>query len=507
MTLAAQTLAAQTLAAQTLALCALPDDLAAYDAALLIGPKERLEALARLHPQLAPHAAALAAPLADLPAAPKGGDAQTYLALTEGARPTRLIFAALPTLATRMNAPARPDEASKAAARLTPPKGRTLIALCPAALDHAEPLTAAVARALPLVSFKSGPRRPAVDLAVWLEGEEAQGALDLDALAALAAGVQRAAAWVDTPPEQLHVPQLVDLAREVAVRAGAEVDVFEGEELMHMGLGGVWAVGKAAVHPPAVVVLRGPQSTPGAPPCVWVGKGVVYDCGGLSLKPKEGMEGMKMDMGGAAAVLAAFDAAAALGRHEDLCAVLCLAENAIGPAAFRNDDVITLYSGKTVEINNTDAEGRLLLGDGVAYACRHLRPALVVDVATLTGAQLMATGKAHAGVVANDARIEALAVRLGRASGDLVHPLPYCPELLMGEFKSEVADMKNSVRDRMNAQSSCAAHFVEAHLPEGFEGQWLHVDIAGPAWVGGRGTGFGVALLCALSGAWREALA
>ena len=137
---------------------------------------------------------------------------------------------------------------------------------------------------------------------------------------------------------------------------------------------------------------------------------------------------------------------------------------------------------------------------------RHLRPALVVDIATLTGAQLMATGKAHAGVVANDARIEALAVRLGRSSGDLVHPLPYCPELLMGEFKSEVADMKNSVRDRMNAQSSCAAHFVEAHLPEGFEGQWLHVDIAGPAWVGGRGTGFGVALLCALSSSWREAL-
>ena len=99
---------------------------------------------------------------------------------------------------------------------------------------------------------------------------------------------------------------------------------------------------------------------------------------------------------------------------------------------------------------------------------RHLRPALVVDIATLTGAQLMATGKAHAGVVANDARIEELAVRLGRSSGDLVHPLPYCPELLMGEFKSDVADMKNSVRDRMNAQSSCAAHFVEAHLPEGF---------------------------------------
>lgn len=493
-----------SLSAQTLALCHLPIDLSAYDAVLCVGPKERLEAIARKHPQLAPHAAALAAPLADLPAAPKGGEAQTYITLSEGARPTRFILAALPTAASRMNSPARPDEAAKVISRLTPTKGRALIALCPAALDHAEPLVAAAARALPAVSFKAGPRRPTADLAVWLEGEEERGALDLDALDALATGVQRAAAWVDTPPEQLHVPQLVDLAREVAVRAGADLDVFEGEELMQMGLGGIWAVGKAAVHPPALVVLRGPRSAPDAPQSVWVGKGVVYDCGGLSLKPKEGMEGMKMDMGGAAAVLAAFEAAAALGRHEDLCAVLCLAENAIGPSAFRNDDIITLYSGKTVEINNTDAEGRLLLGDGVAYACKHLSPALIVDVATLTGAQLMSTGKAHAAIVANDARAEALAVRLGRESGDLVHPLPYCPELLMSEFKSEIADMKNSVRDRMNAQSSCAAHFVEAHLSEDFEGLWLHVDIAGPAWIGGRGTGFGVALLCALSAQWRE---
>jgi probable aminopeptidase NPEPL1 len=151
-----------------------------------------------------------------------------------------------------------------------------------------------------------------------------------------------------------------------------------------------------------------------------------------------------------------------------------------------------------VEVNNTDAEGRLVLADGVAYACRHLRPGLVVDMATLTGAQLVATGRRHAAVVANTLAVEQAAVAAGLASGDLVHPLPYVPEFYRGEFASKVADMKNSVADRNNAQSSCAANFVAEHLAVDYEGGWLHVDIAGPAWAGDRGTGYGVALLLAL---------
>jgi probable aminopeptidase NPEPL1 len=229
----------------------------------------------------------------------------------------------------------------------------------------------------------------------------------------------------------------------------------------------------------------------------WVGKGIVYDTGGLSLKTKEGMPGMKGDMGGAAAVLGAFAAAVRLGVPARIHALLCVAENAIGPAAIRPDDIITLYSGRTVEINNTDAEGRLVLGDGVAWAVKHLRPDVLVDLATLTGAQLVATGKRHAGVVCNDEELEAAAVRAGRASGDLVHPLPYVPEFFRREFKSDVADLKNSVKDRSNAQSSCAAQFIAEHLG-GYDGPWLHVDLAGPSANGERGTGFGVALLLTL---------
>ena len=226
----------------------------------------------------------------------------------------------------------------------------------------------------------------------------------------------------------------------------------------------------------------------------WVGKGIVYDTGGLSLKGKDGMPGMKADMGGAAAVTGAFFAAVRAGYGQNLHALLCLAENAIGPQAVRPDDIIKLYSGKTVEINNTDAEGRLVLGDGVAHAVKHLQPDAIVDLATLTGAQLVATGRRHAAIVANDDGIEARAMRSGKRSGDLVHPLPYCPEFYRKEFESKVADMKNSVKDRANAQSSCAAQFIAEHLGD-FDGQWLHVDLAGPASAEERGTGFGVALL------------
>jgi len=208
---------------------------------------------------------------------------------------------------------------------------------------------------------------------------------------------------------------------------------------------------------------------------------------------------MKGDMAGAAAVLGAFRAAARLGWKGPLHAVLCLAENAVGPEATRPDDVLTLYSGKTVEVNNTDAEGRLVLGDGVAWAARRLNPKVIVDMATLTGAQLTATGRRHAALVCSDDALEARAVEAGRRSGDLTHPLPFCPEFFRKEFKSKVADMKNSVADRANAQSSCAGQFVYNHLAP-WKGPWLHVDIAGPATSLERGTGYGVALLLTLFG-------
>merc|ERR1719494_1113347 len=148
---------------------------------------------------------------------------------------------------------------------------------------------------------------------------------------------------------------------------------------------------------------------------------------------------MKRDMGGSAGVLGAFLAGARSKVKKNLRCVLALAENSVGENSFRQDDIFTMYSGKTVEINNTDAEGRLVLGDAVAYAARHLNPNLILDMATLTGAQGVATGKLHASIISNDAEMERLAVKVGRRVGEMTWALPYCPELYFNEFKSELA--------------------------------------------------------------------
>merc|ERR1712146_189165 len=145
----------------------------------------------------------------------------------------------------------------------------------------------------------------------------------------------------------------------------------------------------------------------------------------------------------------------------------------------------------------TDAEGRLVLADAVSYAAQTFKPELLLNMCTLTGAQGIATGQLHAGIVCSSEVVEQDAVRAGRRSGDLTHPLMWCPELFSNEFASSVADMKNSVRNRSNAQVSCAAQFIGNHLPDGFVDQhaWLHIDMAAPAFEGERGTGYGVALL------------
>jgi len=230
----------------------------------------------------------------------------------------------------------------------------------------------------------------------------------------------------------------------------------------------------------------------------WVGKGIVYDTGGLSIKSKTGMPGMKGDMGGSAAVFGAFEAAARIGVDFKITAVLCLAENAVGPDATRPDDILVMHSGKTVEVNNTDAEGRLVLADGVHWVATETDADLIIDLATLTGAAPVATGKVHSAIVCSDEDVETAVILAGRQVGEPCHQLLYAPELFRKEFRSQVADMKNSVKARNNAQSSCAAQFVANHLPDDHP-RWLHVDMAGPGTADERGTGYGVALLLTLA--------
>lgn len=412
------------------------------------------------------------------------------------ARPLTVI--ALSDRASRHMSPGRPDAITDAL-RGRAARGTTTVVLALEDEAHAFAAGCAVARATSAWADRGKRHTPSPrELEVTLLSPTGPIA-DLARVQAAADAIRMAGELVDQPASVLTTTAFVARARAVAEEVGATCTVITGRELEERGFGGLVGVGRAAVHPPALVHLSwAPEDAEGGR-VVWVGKGIVYDTGGLSIKGKRDMPGMKTDMAGAAGVLGAFRAAASLGWKRPVDAILCLAENSVGPDAIRPDDILHMYSGRTVEVNNTDAEGRLVLADGVAYASRHLAPEIIVDMATLTGAQLMSTGKRHAAIVCNDEALERRAIAAGRASGDLVHPLPYAPEIFRDEFKSRVADLKNSVKDRLNAQSSCAGQFVAEHLV-GFSGGWLHVDMAGPAEARERGTGYGVALLLELFG-------
>ncbi len=412
------------------------------------------------------------------------------------AAPKRLMAGVLPEQCSRHNAPSRPWSITRLVQGMGA-HGEVGIVLVLDDPAHAFASVMAVARALPSYSAASKQSEVSVKVAIRAPGPLPCG---LDHLGIAADAVRRAAHWVDAPPSEFDTRAFVAEARAVARRhLGVGVHTVVGSELQQQGFGGLWGVGKAAESPPALIVLEYLPEGSQAPHEAWVGKGIVYDTGGLSIKSKTGMPGMKTDMAGAAAVLAAFEAAVRIGVDRRLTAVLCVAENAIGPLATRPDDILHMYSGRTVEVNNTDAEGRLVLADGVAWVTRHREPTRMVDLATLTGAQSISTGKRHAALYASDEGLESEVTLAGRASGDLVHALPYCPEFFRREFQSRVADMRNSVKDRSNGQCSCAAEFIRQHIVN-HDVPWVHVDMAGPSVRDGRATGFGVGLLLGLAG-------
>ncbi|XP_028667786.1 probable aminopeptidase NPEPL1 isoform X3 [Erpetoichthys calabaricus] len=414
------------------------------------------------------------------------------------------VVAALPSRVSRHNSPAATHFLTRLLRNCMPVgANRCIVMICERSEVFAS--ACAIARAFPLFTRRSSASRRADKRVVVVEfivvGQD-NGPLEVSALECLsnaAEGVRLAARIVDTPCNEMNTDHFLQEIKVVGSELGIVPAIIRGEELKERGFGGIYGVGKAAEHPPALAVLS--HLPEGATQTIaWVGKGIVYDTGGLSIKGKTTMPGMKRDCGGAAAVLGAFKAAVKRGFKDNLHAVFCLAENAVGPNATRPDDIHILYSGKSVEINNTDAEGRLVLSDGVAYASKDLGADIILDMATLTGAQGISTGKYHAAVVTNSETWETACAKAGRSSGDLIHPLVYCPELHFSEFTSAVADMKNSVADRENAQSSCAALFIASHIGFDWPGVWVHVDIASPVHAGERATGYGVALLLALFG-------
>jgi probable aminopeptidase NPEPL1 len=411
---------------------------------------------------------------------------------TGGKTPKRVSVAALPDAPSRHAAPSRSDAAGACAAKLgVSGDVKAAVVLCLDEPAHYLPLANAIARAFPLFrDVQKAPKQPQITfVAVDAKGKAIKPAAGL---AATVDATRWAASLVDTPTADMTTADFVSAARKgLRGLKGVKISTIVGNDLLKKKMGGIHAVGRTAMVPPRLLILEHGTKAKGKKTVALVGKG---DTGGLSLKPSASMSGMKCDMGGGAAVLGAFRALVASKCPHRVVALVPLAENAIGPNSYRPDDILHMHSGKRVEINNTDAEGRLLLADAVSYAARVIKADVIMDAATLTGAQLLATGKRHAAVVSNREGLEGLAVEAGRRSGDLTHPLPFAPEFFQAEFKSEVADMRNSVKDRYNAQSSCAGQFVYSHIQE-LNVPWLHIDLAGPAFPGKRATGFGVALM------------
>ena len=428
----------------------------------------------------------------DTPAGLYGNASST---LTGDDLPRRLIVGVLPDRVSRYNSPARTTAIQRVVQNvsLIRDKRSALIMV----LDKEEHQTAAlnaVGRAFPIFSAKSEePPQGRLQIVAILKSGDA---IRIDSVSRdVAASSREIASLVDSPPTDMNPEMLASRARTL-LKGIKRIRIREiiGDQLLKSSLGGIHAVGRCAVVPPRLLIASYTPAKTSETHVALVGKGVTFDTGGLHLKPRGSMETMKVDMGGAAAVLGAFRVLCQNDYPHRLSLLLCLAENAIGPAAVKPDDIIAMHSGRTVEVNNTDAEGRLLLADGASYAARNLKAEIIFDAATLTGAQMIATGSNHAAVVSNDPSLEQIAMQAGYVSGDLVHPLPFAPEFYKPEFKSAVADMKNSVKNRANAQSSCAAQFIYNHL-EGTHSRWCHIDMAGPVYRSDRATGFGVALL------------
>ena len=294
----------------------------------------------------------------------------------------------------------------------------------------------------------------------------------------LAEGANLARRLSQTPPNIATPAWMAGEARALARKAGLKCSVMQGSKLAEERMEGLINVGKASENKPCLIRL---EYTParakrGARPVVLVGKTMTYDSGGLSLKVNNGMKGMKRDKDGGCAVLGAMlNIATVVKPSVPVVALLAAAENAISDEAYRPDDVLTFRNGVTVEVTNTDAEGRLVLADALCWACEKEKPAAIIDMATLTGGVVIALGSVYAGLWCDDDRLRGAIERAATATGERVWRLPHHSEY-NAMMKSPIADLVNSAPAREAHPIQGAAflsYFVEKGIP------WAHIDIAG----------------------------
>ena len=301
------------------------------------------------------------------------------------------------------------------------------------------------------------------------------GEAALSRVTAAARAVWQVRDLVTMPPNFLNPQTFVDQVGDLAKHQSVTVEILDEKQLAEQGYGGISAVGKGSQNPPRLMVLRYQPAKP-TRHIALVGKGITFDSGGLSLKAPNAMVGMKYDMTGAAVMASATLAAASLGSPAAITAYLCLAENMPSGSASRPNDVITILGGKTVEILNTDAEGRLVMADGL-QAASALAPDLIIDIATLTGAARVALGERYAGLMGTKDAVEQI-VASAKATGELVWPMPL-PEELRSLLKSDVADIANAKPGEALGGMLLAGIFLRDFVGENIP--WAHLDIAGPA--------------------------
>lgn len=292
---------------------------------------------------------------------------------------------------------------------------------------------------------------------------------------ALARGTNLARDLVNMPGNYLTPTVLSEKAKEIAERHGMEVEILDKADMELYCMGGLLGVSQGSVEPPKLIAIKYQGTEKWEDVIGFVGKGITFDSGGISIKPGPGMDEMKGDMGGAAAVLGALEAIGTLKPAVNIAAVIPTTENMPSGSALKPGDVITTMSGKTVEILNTDAEGRLILADGMSYA-RKIGANYLIDLATLTGAALVALGTCTTAALTNDEALMEEVMEAAGEAGELLWRLPgYKP--YMEQIKSKIADLKNT--GGRNAGTITAGLFV-GEFAEGTP--WVHLDIAGTAW-------------------------
>lgn len=323
---------------------------------------------------------------------------------------------------------------------------------------------------------------------------EAEAALRKGKL--LSEAVNWARTLVNRPGNKLTATNLATEATAMAIARGLSCRVYGKRELQAMGFGCLLGVNAGSTEPPAFIVVEYMGGKPGDKPYALVGKGLTFDSGGLCIKPGAGMEEMKSDMAGAAAVLGTLRALSDLAVPINVVGLVASTDNMPGASAYRPGDILKSYKGLTVEVIDTDAEGRIVLSDALAYADKHYDPVATIDLATLTGSIIVALGGHVTGLFSNDQALSDGLYQSGQTTGERVWPMPTW-EAYADRAVSDIADLKNA--DHRRGDAINAAKFLEKFAGER---PWAHLDIAGPSWLDSDrpyepkgGTGHGIRLL------------